>query len=91
MAISFERVSYLYSMKAINVDKTRAEIIKSIQKVDDEALLKMIYDMLKKHSPSTDFWDELNESQQAHILKGREDIANGRTKPWSEIRKKYAR
>jgi len=90
----FLRISLLLTFeknKHMSVETQKQELIEWLRSVKDQSLLEKIQ-FLKDHpKASADWWESISESAKLSIDRGLEDVAKSKTKPHSEIRKKYAK
>ena len=73
----------------------KSNLINLIKGIDDDSKLQAIYTLLSNagESDTTDWWDELSNSEKASIKEGLEDYKNGNVftseQVKSEMAKKY--
>ena len=67
-------------------DSKRREIAEWVLQANDDILI--LLDQLRK-SETSDWWDELSESQQVRIEKGYQNILDGKSVSHEEVAKKH--
>lgn len=70
----------------MSIESMRKEVLKQILELENEAVLKIIYEALSQKR--SDFWEELTSEQQKEILVARKQIANGQTEEWETLKKR---
>lgn len=70
----------------MNVHEEKIKYAKAILETEDEALLARIGSLLKNET--TDFWDELTPEQKADIELGIQQIKDGNSISWEDLKKK---
>jgi len=66
-------------MSVAEIEKTRSNLIEWIEKLSDTGMLSLLDGLRTTSKSETDWWDDLSESQQAHINEGLNDVENGGT------------
>ncbi len=74
-----------------NPQELRAELFDQIRMIENPSMLGERKAYLKQLLNRGDFWENLTDSQKAHIEKGMADNDAGRNKPFEVVmRNKYA-
>ncbi|MFP5471280.1 MAG: hypothetical protein ACLGGV_06760 [Bacteroidia bacterium] len=68
----------------MNASELKYNIFELISSINDEKLLKSIYNSLASTNKS-DWWMELSESQKMTIEKGLTDVKNGKVKSHARV------
>ena len=74
-------------MSAINIQERKLELIQWLSVIEDVSLLDKLAEL--KDQSTSDWWDEISESEKESISKGLLDAKAGRLKPHSEARAIY--
>lgn len=59
----------------MDIQTSKLKLMKTILEIESSELLNKISDLIKSEEP--DFWNELNNEQQAEIQKGIDQLDNG--------------
>jgi hypothetical protein len=76
----------------MGVSEVRSNLIKMLGSIEDERLLRAVYDFLKEHDneESGSFWASLTEEQKNEIyLAYNESEDDANVAKWEDIRNKY--
>lgn len=68
----------LLDMSVAEIKKTKSELIAWIEKLSDVNMLQFLSG-LKRVDKNNDWWNELTEAQQLHIMEGVKQVENGQT------------
>ncbi|NIJ45278.1 hypothetical protein FHR24_001717 [Wenyingzhuangia heitensis] len=71
----------------MNIQNTKIELIQWLTTLNDKSLIEKILELRK--SETTDWWNEISESEKKTIEKGILDAENGNLNSHSEARKVY--
>ena len=74
-------------METTNIQERKLELIQWVSVIDDVALLDRLTDL--KDESTTDWWDEISDSEKQSISKGLADADAGNVRPHSEARAIY--
>lgn len=77
-------------MTAISLDKRKKNVIKYIEKINDDSVLNKFEALLKKVSEKPPCQYTVKEVKE-RMVQGIIDAENGKGTPLDEVRKKYAR
>lgn len=70
----------------------RSDLHKILDKIDNEQLLRSIYEFLKEQEQNEEgkIWRTLSDDQKQEVSKSNEEAANeSNIKRWDDIKKKY--
>lgn len=68
----------------------KSDLYKILDKIDNEELLRTIYDFLKQPDDSKSFWSSLTESQRQEVyLSYQESENDANLISWDDLKKKY--
>jgi hypothetical protein len=76
----------------MGVSEVRSNLIKMLGSIEDERLLRAVYDFLKEHEneESGSFWASLSEAQKNEINLAYKESEEDATLPkWEDIKNKY--
>lgn len=71
----------------MNLQAKKLELVQLILNTERPTVLKKVEDMLKKEQ-STDWWDEISESERQAIKQGIAEADRGETIPHEDVMKK---
>ncbi|WP_142784068.1 hypothetical protein [Changchengzhania lutea] len=72
----------------MDIQTTKLELLKIILENENSEFIQRVSDFVKKEK--TDFWNELNLSEQKEIKKGIEDLDNGKRVSYESFLKKIS-
>jgi hypothetical protein len=67
----------------------KLELIEWLIKLDDKDILSYLKVVKDSKAINKDWWEFLSESQKAGIERGLDDVKNGRTDLYDEVKDKY--
>ncbi|MBN8653505.1 MAG: hypothetical protein J0L67_18900 [Cytophagales bacterium] len=68
----------------------KSDLYKILDKIDNEELLRTIYDFLKQPDDSKSFWSSLTEAQRQEVyLSYQESENDANLISWDDLKKKY--
>ena len=70
----------------MSLEARKLSILEHLADISDEAIILQIENLIK---PRTDFWDELPEAHKQIILKGIQDLDEGRNGNFDSFISKY--
>ena len=72
----------------MDIQAKKLELLKTILEEENADRIQKISDFVKQEK--SDFWNELDQTEQREILKGIEDLENGKRVPFEAFLKQMA-
>jgi hypothetical protein len=74
----------------MSTTELKSHLYKLLEEIDDEQLLRTVYDFLKESNSDGKFWQTLTEKQKDEIYLSFSESENEENlKSWDELKKKY--
>jgi hypothetical protein len=70
----------------MNVAEIKNDLHRMVVETNDPAILEQIAALFASLRAEKNWWDTISEQEKALIEKGRQDMAEGKTAPRSEVR-----
>lgn len=70
-------------------EEKKRDIITWIDNSEDSEFIDAVHESIAQYKTDTDFWVELNSDQKNEILKGLEDVNQGRVVSHEEVKNKH--
>ena len=67
----------------MDIKTSKIELVKLILNIENDDFIRKVTDFI--NNEKMDFWNELNESQQAEIKKGIEQLDNGKRTLYKDV------
>ena len=75
----------------MDIQAEKLKLIEWLKSVSDQSIIEKLKLFKDNLSDKTDWWEALSEEEAKSIDEGLKDIEEGRTKPHSEVIKKYGK
>jgi hypothetical protein len=73
----------------MNIQAEKLELMKMILETDNPTIIDSIKKVFKKQADKKDFWDTISLSQKEDILKGIQEIEEGRVIDYEDFIKRH--
>lgn len=72
----------------MDIEASKIELVKIILNIDNDRFIKKVTDFI--NNEKSDFWNELNATEQAEIKKGIEQLDKGKKVSFKDVLKKIS-
>jgi ribosomal protein L7Ae-like RNA K-turn-binding protein len=72
----------------MDIEASKIELVKIILNIDNDRFIQKVTDFI--NNEKADFWNELNDAEQAEIKKGIEQLNKGKRVPFKDVLKKIS-
>jgi len=79
-------VTFVLKYTSMNVAEIKNDLHRMVVETNDPAILEQIASLFASLRAEKNWWDTISEQEKALIEKGRQDMAEGKTVPRSEVR-----
>lgn len=80
---------FLRKRPQMDIRALKIELVKQILESESKELLDKIYSTIKREEK--DFWTELTNDQKEEVEIGRQQVRNGETEDWENVRDRLSR
>ena len=79
-------LTFVSKYSSMNVAEIKNDLHRMVVETNDPAILEQIAVLFASLRAEKNWWDTITEQEKALIEKGRQDMAEGKTVPRSEVR-----